>query len=79
MSRYDVYQRLMDYWADVMQDDVYLIAADGWIDAASPRGIIDAKERKIRETPDLVVDGKKFKMDLLPPLVVCPRSFDELK
>ncbi|QZA82566.1 type I restriction-modification system subunit M [Deefgea piscis] len=27
---YDVYQHLMDYWAQSMQDDVYLVAADGW-------------------------------------------------
>jgi type I restriction enzyme M protein len=29
-DRYDVYQHLMDYWAEVMQDDCYLIAAEGW-------------------------------------------------
>ena len=34
LDRYDVYQRLMDYWDEVMQDDVYLIATDGWIEAA---------------------------------------------
>jgi type I restriction enzyme M protein len=27
---YDVYQHLMDYWATTMQDDVYLLAQDGW-------------------------------------------------
>ena len=27
---YDVYQHLMTYWTDTMQDDVYLIAGDGW-------------------------------------------------
>lgn len=27
---YDVYQHLMDYWAGVMQDDVWMIATDGW-------------------------------------------------
>jgi type I restriction enzyme M protein len=47
LDRYDVYQRLMDYWAEVMQDDVYLIAADGWVEAARPRGIVEDKERKI--------------------------------
>jgi type I restriction enzyme M protein len=75
LSRYDVYQRLMDYWADVMQDDVYLIAADGWVDAASPRGIIDDKERKIRETPDLTIGKAKYKMDLLPPHLIVARYF----
>jgi type I restriction enzyme M protein len=27
---YDVYQHLMSYWTDTMQDDVYMIAVDGW-------------------------------------------------
>ena len=30
LDAYDVYQHLMDYWSATMQDDVYLIAADGW-------------------------------------------------
>jgi type I restriction enzyme M protein len=30
IDRYDIYQHLMDYWAETMQDDAYLIAADGW-------------------------------------------------
>ncbi len=30
IDKYDVYQHLMDYWDEVMQDDCYLIAADGW-------------------------------------------------
>lgn len=27
---YDVYQHLMSYWSEVMQDDVYLLVQDGW-------------------------------------------------
>jgi type I restriction enzyme M protein len=27
---YDIYQHLMDYWAEIMQDDVYLLATEGW-------------------------------------------------
>ncbi|MBR9802817.1 N-6 DNA methylase, partial [bacterium] len=80
LSRYDVYQRLMDYWAEVMQDDVYLIAADGWEEAAKPRAVIDDKDKKIKETPDLVVagkgrGGKKYKMDLIPPALIVARYF----
>jgi type I restriction enzyme M protein len=75
LSRYDVYQRLMDYWAEVMQDDVYLIAADGWVEAARPRGIVEDKDRKIKETPDLTIGRKKYKMDLVPPALVVARWF----
>jgi len=79
LDRYAVYQRLMDYWADVMQDDVYLIAAEGWVEAARPRGVIENKERKIKEEPDLIVGSgkkaKKYKLDLIPPELVIARYF----
>lgn len=79
LDRYAVYQRLMDYWADVMQDDVHLIAVDGWQVAARPRGVIDSKERKIKEEPDLTVGSgkkaKKYKLDLIPPGLVIARYF----
>lgn len=75
VSRYDVYQRLMDYWTAVMQDDVYLIAADGWKEAAQPRAVIDDKERKIREIPDLSIGRRKYKMDLLPPALIVARYY----
>ncbi len=30
LDAYDVYQHLMDYWAEAMQDDVYQIVQEGW-------------------------------------------------
>jgi type I restriction enzyme M protein len=30
MDKYDVYQHLMDYWNETMQDDCYYLAVDGW-------------------------------------------------
>lgn len=30
IDAYDIYQHLMTYWTETMQDDVYLIVADGW-------------------------------------------------
>lgn len=75
LNKYDVYQRLMDYWAEAMQDDVFLIGSDGWLEAAKPRAVIENKERKIREAPDLIVDRKKYKMDLIPPALIVARYF----
>ncbi len=78
INRYDVYQRLMDYWADTMQDDVYLIGSDGWVGAAKPRTAIEIREGKkikFKEKPDLTVKRKKYKMDLLPPGLIIARYF----
>ena len=30
LNKYDLYQHLMNYWNEVMQDDIYIISADGW-------------------------------------------------
>ena len=75
LNPYDVYQRLMDYWDETMQDDVYLIAADGWLQAAQPRDVIENKNRKITETPDLIIKRRKWKMDLIPPALIVAREF----
>lgn len=77
LNQYDVYQRLMDYWEATMQDDVYLIVADGWQNAAKPRLLIEEKDQKVKETPDIVIAKKKYKMDLLPPPLIITRYFAE--
>lgn len=30
MNKYDVYQHLMNYWNDIMQDDCYYLSVEGW-------------------------------------------------
>jgi type I restriction enzyme M protein len=48
MDKYDVYQHLMNYWNEVMQDDLYQIAEDGWI--ATPYRIIEKNKKTGKET-----------------------------
>ena len=72
---YDIYQRLMEYWSKTMQDDLYLIAANGWIAAAKPREIISEIARKLDELPDLTINRRKYKMDLVPPRLIAVRYF----
>ena len=64
LNAYDVYQHLMDYWAETMQDDCYLIAGDGWRAAAEPRLIVEDKTKKTKSRPDLVVGRKKYQAEL---------------
>lgn len=73
LDRYDAYQKLMDYWEEVMQDDVYLIGTDGWVEAAKPREVI--QDRQMKETPDLVIKKSRYKMDLIPPTLIVARYF----
>ena len=67
LNPYDVYQHLMDYWAETMQDDCYLIAGDGWRAAAQPRLIVEDKTKKTKSRPDLVVGKKSIKRSLSRP------------
>ncbi|WP_324193082.1 type I restriction-modification system subunit M [Nocardia farcinica] len=79
LDEYDVYEQLMTYWHAQMHDDVFLIMNDGWLDAAKPRKTIEDKERKLSETPDLVIgsgrSATKYKMDLIPPALIVARYF----
>jgi type I restriction enzyme M protein len=75
VSSYYVYQHLMDYWAEAMQDEVYAIAQDGW---EVGRVIRSAYEG---ETPELVVKwGNKtvrYVGELIPPSLVIARFFED--
>ena len=79
LDQYDVYEQLMTYWHDTMHDDFSLVIHEGWLEAAKPRKTIEDKERKLSETPDLVVGSgrsvAKYKMDLIPPALIVARYF----
>ncbi len=77
VDNYAIYQHLMDYWFNVMQDDVYAIAQDGWLNAAKPRELVVEKGKKLTESPDLVINKKKYKTDLIPPSLIITRYFAE--
>jgi type I restriction enzyme M protein len=66
INHYDVYQHLMDYWAETMQDDCYLIAAEGW-KAESYRVIETDKKGKEKD--------KGWTCDLVPKTLIVARYF----
>lgn len=76
IDRYDVYQHLMNYWFDVMQDDCYLIAAPvetggGW-QAATYR-IVEEKKNKDGQVTKTIDKG--WTCDLIPKTLVIHRYF----
>jgi type I restriction enzyme M protein len=73
---YDVYQHLMDYWETTMQDDVYLIAQAGSVEAAKPRLLFANKEQKSKKQADFTVGKQKFKSDLIPAALLIARYFE---
>lgn len=75
LSKYDIYQILMDYWADTLQDDVYVIAQDDWQAGNTLRELIAKKGEKLKETPDLIINKTKYKAELIPPRLIVARYF----
>ena len=75
LSKYDIYQILMDYWSDTMQDDVYVLVQDGWSTGKVLRELEVKKGEKLRETPDLVIGKTKYKAELIPPALIVARYF----
>ena len=80
IDSYDVYQHLMDYWAEVMQDDGYLIADVGWTTGAKPREIMQIKDKNNKlvwpEKEDFKKGKRRFKSDLVPAALLISRYFN---
>ena len=66
LDGYDVYQHLMDYWAESMQDDAHLIAADGWV-ARTTRILETDKKGRTKD--------KGWTCDLIPKPFIVARYF----
>lgn len=79
LDEYGVYEQLMRYWTDVMHDDVVIVLGEDWDGAAKPREAIVNRDKKLTETPDLVIgsgrNAVKWKMDLLPRSVIIGHYF----
>ena len=77
LDPYNVYQGLMDYWDEVMQDDIYLVAADGWQTGRTLRATYD------KEAPDFAIKkGQKtlkYIGELIPASLVIERFFRDLR
>ena len=66
LDAYDIYQHLMDYWAQTLQDDCYLIALEGWL--ATPARILET-DKKGRSK------DKGWVCDLIPKQLIVARYF----
>lgn len=75
LNAYDVYQHLMDYAAETMEDDAYRIAEVGWVEAAKPQLIVEDKARKTKVRPDITIGRRKYQAELIPPALLIARYF----
>ena len=79
IDHYEVYQRLMNYWNESMQDDFYLIVAEGWKKGVKPREISKVKNKNNKliwqESYDYLKGKQRFKSDLIPAEILVSNYF----
>jgi type I restriction enzyme M protein len=79
VDEYDLYQHLMDYWVEVMQDDVYLLVQDGWASGRALREVVQVKNKDNKlvwpEVHDFVISKRRYKSDLIPKALLIDRYF----
>lgn len=71
IDKYSIYQQLMEYWQNIMQDDVYLIKQEGYLKAS--------RLKQVSEDHDIVIgNGKnalKYKSDTIPSSIISEKYF----
>lgn len=81
IDAYDVYQHLMTYWNETMQDDAYVVVSDGWKVGGEVYRLqkhTKDKEGKVTKSKDVEgIDGLESK--LLKPALLIARYFAKEK
>lgn len=90
IEEYDFYQILMDYWAETLQDDVYLIAQDGWPavkdlaeitkesdEAANLTVVFEETETDKKGKAKTKRISKKYRSEVIAPELIAHRCFSD--
>jgi type I restriction enzyme M protein len=72
VNKYNIYEHLLMYWNETMEDDVYLVAIDGW-KAETYRILVEKAARKKGGKSTLVDKG--WACDLIPKDLVTQHYF----
>ncbi len=81
IDKYDIYQILMDYWLEVMQDDCYMISFDGWEVGRKVRELVPTKgkdgKNKYKEGHHFEFNKIRYIADLIPPELLINEYFQD--
>ena len=79
IDKYDIYQILMDYWDETMQDDCYMLSVDGWKIGNEVRELIPSKGKNgknvYKEVHDFEFNKVRYVADLIPPKLLIDKYF----
>ncbi len=74
-DKYAMYQHLMDYWAETMQDDMYELAADGWKAGNEVKRIEKKTKKGDKEVVKQVAGIEGLEGRLIPPALIIQEYF----
>ena len=74
-DQYAMYQHLMDYWAQTMQDDFYELAADGWKAGNEVKRIKKKTKKGEKEVVKEVAGIEGLEGTLIPPALMIQEYF----
>ncbi len=90
IEEYDFYQILMDYWAETLQDDVYLIGQDGWLavkdlaeitkesdEVANLTVVFEESETDKKGKTKTKRISKKYRSEVIAPELIAHRYFSD--
>lgn len=75
VSKYDVYQHLMDYWAEAMQDDLYELTAEGWEAGNTVTRLMKKTKKKGMEMQKEITGLEGLEGSLIPPSLIIQEYF----
>jgi type I restriction enzyme M protein len=70
VSKYDVYQHLMDYWAETMQDDLYELTAEGWEAGNTVTRLMKKTKKQGKEVKKEIAGLGGLEGSLIPPSLI---------
>lgn len=74
-DKYAMYQHLMDYWVETMQDDMYELAADGWKAGNEVKRIEKKTKKGDKEVVKQVAGIEGLEGRLIPPALIIQEYF----
>lgn len=75
VDKYDIYQQLMAYWAETMQDDIYILTVDDWAAGNQVMRLQKETKGKNEETKKKDVAGLEGLEGRLIPVPLLIRSY----
>ncbi|MDR4506207.1 MAG: type I restriction-modification system subunit M [Candidatus Scalindua sp.] len=74
-DKYAMYQHLMDYWAEAMQDDMYELSADGWKVGNEVKRMEKKTRKGDKEVVKQVAGIEGLEGRLIPPALIIQEYF----